>query len=1490
MNFYTKKILFFFSFLFFISYAVEDSNKINELLCNLADEAGEEFDAFAILDVAIGRLLTEQEYGWSHGNLLLNSANLKAITMDYFAFHDSEISKNPNIGQESIKRKFLDLEETVSVYKGKVTIGLLTFLEKAYHIISNRVEANKLSNRKKKFLNQGFFSKTKALFSSLDTWREKNNNANPYFKFFINNGEAKVSGPTTDSVVNIHDELIKFKDRSEFCDAMKKKVYSGHLVLQCDHLENYDYEQLENLERILQDIKGFVKNNVTILCHTNFSDIAALYKKIFVEKQSGETLSYEADSFVSTDSFFSHSGHVYLYPQNKAPFSLSSLENLDQSHKIYFFIDSVFDKKQYELFVEEMKKKNRSFSLECIPVFQNNIKDKEEFQPKRIPSFFEELTGSERGLWHSLRQEEQNAISLIARRNKIDFREWKKLFGVARNFNDLKDNFLQLFSKKYGTSCDFLQITSQKEINQEQDKKSSFWDASLVYFQNTGIHVFPAEKVKNEVLAYVQKDSSAGDILIFDFLSDFRQFSNISADSPDDIKQILKNKAKENVEKVKSIPVFNTVKKYNFIDAYALKVFLKEKIGPELSSLYRSRERDSGEFESKVEQDLDEIYNKIIQEIVGNKSSVPVLFVGPKKSLNDKNIFIVKDFFSSHDALVKKLFHEDNISKEFSLKILTQFPIPHYFSLEEKEKLIKFASAKFNHYKILNSHEREKLFFEDESVTQELMTEIFRVIELLPLESNLDSIQDIIDQNQRMYTHLFFKPNQSRENEELKKVNLQEENKQIFSFLFQKTKKRFFIEDIQKIRFILKSLGIFGEDRINILDAIFSDKKNYNLKEKDSAEITSFVLSNLYYSFLEKTNTSINYKVAGNLNQFFSILSKNHNYDSSVLHSQLKSYINEQFSMFKQDRSNILLFNVGGATGVGKTEGINEVRSQLAEIVGDDPIVIKVENTVTKWQGSNQENLGHLYDLTKKFIKQGKYVILFFDEVDKFVGQSSNQNSTDAARDAKNSSDFKTRIDNMKKEFGSRIVFYSASNHRMIIQGEKNQFDNKENQAIVVEDAIIRRFGTQLWLPYVEQNQFNFFSKKILAQKKQINAYPKSAGILDQTLKRVSDQKAFNEPFLQSCINNVFFPTSDSKNQGLEEINKRISLFLQQLEDAEKNYSIEKEMRAFACEENKKKFKESMNSVWKSINNLDNLTQVQQQKKTGQLVGGILGGAISFLGGTEHLPQWMLHLLGEDKKKREYSLGALKDTLNMVGSGYDNMQSPEQERQNLAVRSDKVFIKSLLVNNTGESLDEKVNNICALYFQRLRTGNYNKNGELTISETDTINDFIFKEVYGVPLKKKVVTNGVELRTWITFEKIKSKLPNIDSVLKFLDKEKKEYYLAKMLDTISPEAAVNKDFAKKRLTSIDNYFASEINKKEFKVLIEDDLQAKINFTADSLDGKKLEEINKADRELFTYLKILNANATIKNVEKKIKDNEGAFNKLFTKGQTDSLSKL
>ena len=80
-----------------------------------------------------------------------------------------------------------------------------------------------------------------------------------------------------------------------------------------------------------------------------------------------------------------------------------------------------------------------------------------------------------------------------------------------------------------------------------------------------------------------------------------------------------------------------------------------------------------------------------------------------------------------------------------------------------------------------------------------------------------------------------------------------------------------------------------------------------------------------------------------------------------------------------------------------------------------------------------------------------------------------------------------------------------------------------------------------------------------------------------------------------------------------------------------------------------------------------------------------------------------------------------------------------------------------MVNNTGESLDEKVNNICALYFQRLRTGNYNKNGELTISETDTINDFIFKEVYGVPLKKKVVTNGVELRTWITFEKIKKLL-------------------------------------------------------------------------------------------------------------------------------------
>lgn len=1488
MNFYAKKILFFYLFSFFTFYAVEDSNKINELLCNLADEAGEEFDVFAVLNAAIVRLLTEQEYGWAHANLSLNSANFTRIANDYFDFHDEEIKKNPNIETESIKRKFLDLEKTASNYQGKVTMGLLIFLEKAHHVVMSRLQANKLNKKQKKNLNQGFFSKRKTIFSSFDTWYTQNNNVNPNFKFFMNNGEVKVSCPTPGLVVNIREELIKSKDYAEFCDAMKKKIALGDVVLQCDHLENYDYEELGNLELILQDIKWLAKNNVTILCHTNFSDIAALYKKVFLEKESDKFISYEADSFVSADSFFSRSGNVYLYPQNRASFSLSSLESLNQSHKIYLFINSDFDKNQYEIFIEEMKKKNRSFSLEFIPVFQNNIKHAKEFQVKKIPSFFEELTGKERQLWDSLQKEEQNEISLLVRKNKIGFREWKKLFGTAKDFNNLKHDFLQLFSKKYCSSCDFLHIVSEKKINQQQDQNSLFQKTSLVYFQNTGMHIFPSEKVKNEVRNYLQKDSSADDILIFDFLTDFKEVANISAHSPDDIKIMLKHKAKENVEKVKSLPVFSTVKKYNFIDAYALKMFLKEKIAPELLRLYRSREHDSEEFEVKIEQDLDGVYSSIIQEIVANKSSVPVLFVGPKKMLqNEKNVFIVKDFFTSDEALVKKLFNQNNISKEFSLKVLTQFPIPSYFSLEEKEKLIKFVSTKFNFYKTLHAKESEKFFFEDEAITEEVMSEIFRVIELLPTESVPLAIQDVIFQNQSLYSHLFFKSSQQKSAEELKQINIEEENKQIFNFLFYKTKKKFSIEDVRKIRLTLKNLGMFGQDAIKILETIFSDKKNHNLKEQNSAEIASFVVSNLYYSFLDKINTDVNYTMSLDLKSFFSIQPENYKYDSSFLHSELKSHINEQFNMFKKDRTKVLVFNIGGVTGAGKTEGVNEVRKQLAEIVGEDPIVIKVNNTQTKYVGSDQKYLGHLHDLCRKFIKQGKYVILQFDEIDRLVGQGSNQSGVDGARDAKRSGEFKDKLDQMSKELGSHLIFYSTSNHRMILRGE-SQSENKENQAIVVEDAILGRIGKQKWLPYVERNQYNLFSKEILAKKKQINTYSGHEERLDEVFKIVSNEGSFNKGTLQSCVNNVFFESSEGKDTGLRDVENRISLLLQQLENSGNNYSIEDGIRTFVCEENKRTFKESMNSFWKGIKNSENFTQAQP-KKTGETLGKIAGGILMFLGATDSLPHWINRFFGDEVKKRESVLGVAAKLVEGAGSVYDNSKYSEEERQNLAIRSEKGFVKSLLVSNSGESLYEKVNHICGLYFMRLKLSNYNKSGELMISETETMNDFIFKEVYGVPLKKKIVTNGVNLRTWITFEKIKNKLRNIDTILAFLDQEKKEYYLAKILDSISPHAIVNKDFAKRRLSFIDNYFASETNKKEFKRLMEDNLQAKIDFNLDASDHKKREKVNSTENELFKYLKILNANGVIRSVEEKIK-NEDSFKKFFIKRETDSLSKL
>lgn len=1495
MNFYAKKVLFFFSFSFFTFYAVQDSKKINELLCGLADEAPEgTVDFLAILDSAIFTLLNEDQYGWNYKNSGLTREDLKAITIDYFEFHDEEITKNSNFSfnqetKDIIKRKFLSLEKIASTYQGKVTAELLAFLDKAHVIITTRLESNKINKNRKKNLNQGLFSKTKTIFSSFNVWEEQNNHRNPDFKFFINNGKDKASYVPVGLVVNIREELIKSKDYNEFCDAMKQKVVSGDVVLQCDHLENYDYEELGNLELILQDIKGIAKNNVTILCHTNFSDIAALYKKVFLEKPSNEVISYEADSFVSADSFFCHAGNVYLYPQNKASFSLSSFENSNQSHKIYLFIDSDFDKKQYEVFVEEMKKKNRSFSLEFIPVFQNNIKDMKEFQVKKIPSFFEELTGKERQLWDSLQKEEQNEISLLVRKNKIGFREWKKLFGAAKDFNNLKHDFLQLFSKKYGFSCNFLHIVSEKKINQQQDDQNSlFQKASLVYFQNTGMHVFPPEKVKNEVRNYLQKDSSVEDILIFDFLTDFKQVANVSGHSPDEIKHMLKNKAKENVEKVKSLPAFSTVKKYNFIDAYALKMFLKEEIAPELLRFYGSRDHDSGEFEAKIEQDLDGVYSSIIQEIVGNKSSVPVLFVGPKNILqNEKNVFIVKDFFSSDQALVKKLFNQNNISKEFSLRVLTQFPIPSYFSLEEKEKLIKFVSTKFNFYKTLYTKESEKLFFEDESITEEVMSEIFRVIELLPTESMSLAVQDVIFQNQSLYSHLFFKQSQQKSAEELKKINIEEENKQIFNFLFYKTKKKFSIEDVRKIRLILKNLGMFGQDAVKILETIFSDKKNHNLKEQNSAEITNFVVSNLYYSFLDKIHTDVNYTMSADLKSFFSIQPKNYKYDSSFLHSKLKSHIDEQFNMFKKDRTKILVFNIGGATGAGKTEGVNEVRKQLTDIVGEDPIVIKVNNTQTKYVGSDQKYLGHLHDLCRKFIKQGKYVILQFDEIDRLVGQGSNQNSVDGARDAKRSGEFKDKLDQMSKELGSRLVFYSTSNHRMILRGE-NQSENKENQVIVVEDAIVGRIGKQEWLPYVERNQYNLFSKEILAKKKQINTYSGHEERLDEVFKIVSNERSFNKGTLQSCVNNVFFESSDGKDTGLREVENRISLLLQQLENSGNNYSVEDGIRKFVCEENKKKFKESMNSFWKGIKNSENFTQAHP-KKTGETLGKIAGGILMLLGATDSLPQW-IPFLGVDSKKKESVLGTAAKLAEGAGSVYDNRKYSEEERQNLAIRSEKGFIKSLWVSNLGESLYEKVTHICGLYFMRLKLSNYNNSGELNISETETINDFIFKEVYGVPLKKEIVTNGVKLRTWITFEKIKNKLRNIDTILASLDEEKKQYYLAKILDAISPHEIVNKDFAKRRLTFIDNYFAFEMNKKEFKCLMEDNLQAKIDFNLDASDHKKREKVNSTENELFKYLKILNANGVIRSVEEKIKNNEDSFKKFFLKRETDPLSKL
>lgn len=1467
MNIFCKKFFFITSIFFFDFSLAEISRKINQLIYDLVDSSSaKEEDVKSMVDLLIRTLSDEKEYEWEFQNLGLSEADYSRIAMNFFDFYNKEIEGKANVTLDEIKRKFLLLPKTESDFNGKVSMGLLSFLYNAYEIIGNRIKTNKFDELQKKRAigsRQSSFDKLKILFSPFFVSGERDDRKVPLFSFSLNcQGSENIRSCKATETFDIGKKLREANNFEEFFAELKKKISSGAKVaFESSHLNNYDFQQLKELKAFLVDIKSLLGSDAVVSCQTNFSDVAALYRQVFGGKAElsmiGESL--EADSFVAADSFLRHSGILYKFPNNATPFSVDSLGlSGNQPHKIYFFIDedaSNVDYKSFLDFVENFKLKNRFYQLEVIPVFQDNVKKNiGEVKSKKIPSLFDQFSDKEKRACCNFSEDQRCSLAFLvkAMKNVVEFRDLKNIIIQSENnFEQLQQSLIDAYAKKCGNSFSFM--LKNKEI------KNKLEDRLLFYFEDNAF-VSHQHEIRDYVRAYIA-ESADKNILFFNVVHQLKEaFTHIDrGSSPDLFKQRLMYEAQKNIEAVVFDPVFSFTKKYAFFNAYELQALLEKEVKQELTSLYTMSERDTAHIMKKVQTDIDNLFNSIIEFSVNKKAYMPVVFVGPR-SLIGEDVGVIKNNISNN-VVAETVARKYGLSKKFSLRVLSHLPLPYYFSVAQKEKIIKFLGDKFKFYSHDSLQSKEDVFFNDNVIIQDAMREVYREIELLPKSENGLSIQHILVQGEGKFVPLFLRPGREKTSQELSKINFQQEENAIAALLLKKiARRKFFSEDVRKIRLVCSAIGLFGDDQILILESILGRQKTDQFSQKTVAEITDYICDGIYYSCLEKKNSEVNYTLSKN--PFFSIQPYDYKYDRSFLHSRLAKHINEQFSIFKKNRDYRLMFNIGGVTGSGKSQGVHEVRMQLKEITGKDPVVIVVKDTRDEYVGADHKYLEQLRDECRKFISQGKYVILNFDEIDALLGQGSGK-SAEAARDAQRSSKFKQQLQLMIDEFGSHIVFYSTSNHRMIMGADKS--GDKNDGAVQVEDAILGRIGSQLWLKYVEPSQYNLFSRRQVAQiEKSTNAYGKNVTLLSQSFDQIKHQGGFDFPGLRSCVNDVLFGLG-SKERGLRE-EAYILKLLEHIEKRNETVTIDSGIRSFVAEESKKNFKEYIDEVWKDIKITD-FTQ-PQQKKSGEMVGKILSGGVSLLssGGGINLD--------------EKTLTTLAKAFDAGGAIYDNRNAPEEDRQNLALRSEKTFMQTLLAE--GSSVGDRrkaLNKMLAHSCIRSVLNQYNSSGMFTLTEIEGLNDFIYKETFGVPLNKKTVTNGVQLRTWFTFEKMKNKLPHLYKVIGSLDQEKFEYYKEIFLNQLSFMSEVNKTFAINRLKFVNDYLADELNKKKFLALIEDNIQAKVTYNQDPFDNEKMQKVNETHDTLLRYIAKLYANATMKVVQDKVQDSTNSFKNIF-----------
>jgi hypothetical protein len=1427
------------------------SSSIHDLIASMISSTN---NIDAVFENVLKKLIEDDTYNFEFKKEPFSISDYLHLMSSFIDFYE-QFSKKKE--EDSIIIDFLQSQR--AVIKGRqISKSLISFLVALRMAIGARIEAKEaFENYNKKnpqISAHGVFSPDfRSLFSSFSDWEESKKKGLMY----ISKGK-EVPEKKGKKHINIAEKISQAKSYRDCIESIKKDIDSAggaSVLLDFVHVKDYNFNYISTLESFLEDIKNCfsVDDNVIISCATNFSDVASVYKKVFIEGNFEEAkMSFFADSFISARHSLSSTGNIYMFAPGEEDnvFSLDGLYlHKDVSHKIYFFIDGDHDPERYEDFVKKVKQKNPSYSIEVIPVYQEHIAPS---NAKKIPSIIDYFAQKkENTIFERLTSEEKNVISLMLRASgeKITFSDLKNACQSSQTFDQLKAKIVHLHIRQFGSGCSFL-------------KKNNHAGPDLV---SGDLFCFPAnefyngeEEMKRSSLDYLSK-IVPHDSVVFDFSNQLKNSIDaiVPGHSIEQYKKALIDTVSEYIKKISFDPALVSTKKYFLVDAYYIKSILEKKVRPALQGIYNSsassRSDEESSYAYKVDKDLASLSEEIIGLFCQYRKHIPLVFSGPQ-SMMPKDRIIIEHPLNFRD-IAKKLFRLHAIPEVFSLYSLSSLPLPYYFSFKQKKEIIDFARIKFSFYKkdISNEHERMKLFFHDEAMMEIIVSEINAKIKSA---SDFPEVDYILKEAEVSFPPFFL--NLSKGSfDSVQSINVEKEQRDLCDSLKQifSKEKVFYQEHIQKLHLGFVSIGIRGEQQSQIIKKVFEDQKYYDLcVKKLPLEIVNFIIAYLHYRFLDENYVKKIYTVSNN--SFFQIQKPNPDYESSLLHSKLADYINQEFALFKKDNTYCMKFNIGGITGSGKSQGINEVIKKLKEVTGSEPVAILVKSLQDKYVGSINKYFDQLWVECRKFITKGKYVILNFEELDAFLAQG---NGYDGARDAKMVGEFKKYLQWMTDEFGSKLIPYATSNKVMITGDKSNNEKNIREKSIHFDQALLGRFGLQQWLPSVEHTQYSRFYKGQIDKLKKV--YKNSSEYFISFLKHIEVGKSSFDLESFSLFYNVL--CAGGSASGGAAVGLRDDAFMRLLLDhldkeAEKRgnqFVLKEAIRNFANEEIKKNFKEGIKSILKlKVEDLTQLQPAQRGKEIADALAALLTGAGK--------------LYPEKDKVFNIAGGLVK------GGGflYDNTFS-NQEIAPLAIRSDKPFVQSFIKNEDSlYEIAKKINALMVFECYRHKVSLFKKEPEFLLQDISSWSNFIFKCRYGVPLDRDTVTHGVESRSWLTDDKIKNKLSHIHAILNSFKKEDADFYKAILVDEVSSFKIVHKGFLKDKLSYIDNHFADESHKKELLGLIRKHSEAKIAFSLDREDAKKMKAENDTYHAFIKYIKILNGNSSLHLAREKIEKSE------------------